>query len=513
MMETTVLIAGAGPTGLALACDLARRGVSFRIVDKAEKYFAGSRGKGLQPRSLEALDDFGVIEEVLASGRFHLPFRGYDGAKVVGDRDLHEGRNPTPDVPYASPLIIPQWRVEEILRNRLAEWSGQVELATELTAFEQDHDGVTATLAHSGETEQVRVRFLVGADGGRSFVRHALGVGFEGETWASERMLVGDVRVDSLDRDHWHSWPHPTLGWVALCPLPGTESFQFQAQIGPEEPDEPSLERFQQIIDERTGGMGLRLYDATWLSLYRANVRMVDRYRVGRVFLAGDAAHVHSPAGGQGMNTGIQDSYNLGWKLACALNGAPDALLDTYEEERLPVAAWMLGVTSKLHRNALLSDAKDNRRGPETLQLGIAYRDGKLAREERKAPGNVRAGDRAPNAPCHDAAGNSVRLFDIFRGPHFTLLAFDPPDGHDLSEIAQPYGSAVRTRAIMHPGATCEGEAIVDTDGHAHRAYDVQSGVSVLVRPDGYIALIAEDVTPERVHQHLRFAFDRAAVS
>jgi len=144
-----VLIVGAGPTGLTLACDLARRKVSFRIVDKAPEYFAGSRGKGLQPRSLEVLDDLGVVDQVLANGRFHLPFRGYDGATVLGDHDIHEGRVPTPDIPYASPLIIPQWRVEETLRNRLAEYGARVELATELTGFEQNGDGVIATLVHS----------------------------------------------------------------------------------------------------------------------------------------------------------------------------------------------------------------------------------------------------------------------------------------------------------------------------------------------------------------------------
>jgi 2-polyprenyl-6-methoxyphenol hydroxylase-like FAD-dependent oxidoreductase len=424
--DIAVLIVGAGPTGLTLACDLARRRVSFRIVDKAPAYFAGSRGKGLQPRSLEVLDDLGVVDQILASGRFHLPFRGYDGATVIGDHDMHEGRHPTPDVPYASPLIIPQWRVEEILRNRLAEYGERVELATELIGFAQNGGGVTAKLAHSAATEEVFSRYMVGADGGHSFVRKELGVDFEGETWKNERMLVGDVRVAGLDREHWHSWPKHAAGWVALCPLPSTESFQFQAQVTADEPDKPTLERFQQIVDERTGRSDIRLYDATWLSLYRANVRMVDRYRVERVFLAGDAAHVHSPAGGQGMNTGIQDAYNLGWKLGQVWSGAPSGLLDTYEEERLPVAASLLGITTKLHRQVLGGNLSGPQRGPETLQLGINYRGHSLAHDESNSAANVHAGDRAPDAPCSNPDGTSTRLFDAFRGTHFTLLAFGP---------------------------------------------------------------------------------------
>ena len=493
--EISVLIAGAGPTGLTLACDLARRGVSFRIIDKAPAYFAGSRGKGLQPRSLEVLDDLGVIGQILANGRFHLPFRGYNGATVVGDRDIHEGRDPTPAVPYASPLIIPQWRVEEILRARLADAGHSVELAHELTGFEQGDEGVTATLRHAGARERVKVRYLIGADGGHSMVRDALGVGFEGETWASERMLVGDVKVEGLDRDHWHSWPDAVRGWLALCPLPSTDSFQFQAQIGPDEPDAPSLDRFQQIVDERTGGLGLRLHDATWRSLYRANVRMVDRYRVGRVFLAGDSAHVHSPAGGQGMNTGIQDAYNLGWKLALVLKGGPERLLDTYEAERLPVAAWMLGVTTKLHREILAKEGADHRRGPETLQLGITYRDGPLARDEREMPGSVRAGDRAPDAPCRRVDETKVRLFDLFRGPHFTLLCFGPDLSGVQAQIAGVFGEAVQAHTIIRPGEAAGMAAIVDEDEHARRAYDVRDGAQILVRPDGYIGLITEEAS------------------
>jgi hypothetical protein len=302
-------------------------------------------------------------------------------------------------------------------------------------------------------------------------------------------MLVGDVQVDGLDREHWHSWPKHAAGWVALCPLPATDTFQFQAQIAADEPDEPTLERFQQIIDERTGRRDLRLHDATWLSLYRANVRMVDRYRVGRAFLAGDAAHVHSPAGGQGMNTGIQDAYNLGWKLGEVLAGASGELLETYEEERLPIAAAVLGITTKLHRAPFTGNLSDQRRGPETLQLGLNYRGGSLVRDERdehEARGSVQAGDRAPDAPCHNAAGMPIRLFDLFRGPHFTLLAF----GRGVATA----GLSVHAYTILHaeePAGNAAADAgIIDTEGHAYRAYDVAEGTLVLVRPDGYIGLI-----------------------
>ena len=233
--DISVLIVGAGPTGLILACDLARRGVDFRIVEKATEYAVGSRGKGLQPRSMEVLDDLGVIDRILAHGQFHLPIRSYDGTTVLGDRDMHEGRHPTPDVPYESTLIIPQWRVEETLRLRLAEWGARVELATELVAFEQNEDYVTATLQKGDTREQVRSKYLIAADGGHSFVRKSLNVGFEGETWKEERLMTGDVRVDGLDRDHWHMWPKHKDGFVALCPLRSTEMFQFQAQVLPQE--------------------------------------------------------------------------------------------------------------------------------------------------------------------------------------------------------------------------------------------------------------------------------------
>ena len=374
-IEVQVLIVGAGPTGLALACDLARRAVKFRIIDKAQVYFVGSKGKGLQPRSLEVMDDFGIVDQILRNGKFHVPFRAYEGAKVLGERNPHEGRHPTPNTPYASPLLTPQWRVEEALRGLLEKGGGQVELRTELVKLAQDADTVTATLSRGGKLEHVRCRYLVAADGGKSFVRKYLQLPFEGETWKDERMYVGDVRLRGLDRDAWHSWPNHPDGWLALCPLPSTDEFQLQAQVPPGDAPEPSLALFRQLVKERTGGLAVELTDAPWLSLYRVNIRMVSRFRNGRVFLAGDAAHVHSPAGGQGMNTGIQDAYNLGWKLGCVLAGAPVALLDTYEEERLPVAAHVLGLSTQLYSQITSEGDQDKvRRDAVTLQLGITYR-------------------------------------------------------------------------------------------------------------------------------------------
>ncbi len=495
--QTPVLIVGAGPTGLTLACELARRGVTLRIVDKAPAYFAGSRGKGLQPRSLELLDDLGLIDEILANGRFHLPFRGYDGATILGDKDMHEGRHPTPDVPYASSLIIPQFRVEEILRKRLGGWGIEVELATELIDIEQDDATVTATLLRDGLQHQVKAQYVFAADGGRSFLRKHLNVGFEGETWKDERMLVGDVQVDVLDRDHWHSWPKHKDGWVALCPLPSTNSFQFQAQIPPDEPDEPSLERFQQIIDERTGTPAIRLHDATWLSLYRANVRMVDRFRVGRVFLAGDAAHVHSPAGGQGMNTGMQDGYNLGWKLSAVLSGAPASLLDTYEEERLPIAAWLLGATTKLHRQVFQSNT-DLHRDEQFLQLKLNYRGASLSQGEASLSTTLQPGDRAPDAPLLD---KKTRLFDLFRGPHFTLLEFLPGS----EGIAGEYDASVhRYQILRQPDGPLREYQFIARDEHIWNIYGVASGALFLIRPDGYIGLIANTENASHVKDYLR---------
>ncbi|WP_433516265.1 FAD-dependent monooxygenase [Nonomuraea sp. CA-143628] len=473
-----VLVVGAGPTGLTLAVELARRGIAHRVIEAAEGPQIGSRGKGLQPRSLEILDDLGVIDEILATGRVGLDLRLYQDGQLMTELATATGTGARPGVPYPDLVLLPEWRVERVLRERHAELGGSVDFATELVDLEQDNDGVTATLRGG---ERVRARYLVGADGGHSTVRKLLGAGMAGRTHDDQYFLVGDVIVEGLADDASYAWFGEGGSYLALSPLPHADgAWQYQANVIPDPTvPEPSLEIFRELFAQRSGRTDVTLTGATWLSRYRFNARMVEHYRHGRVFLAGDAAHVHSPAGGQGMNTGIGDAYNLGWKLAAILDGAADTLLDTYELERRPVAAAVLAGSSRGFETVfaltgvrrLLRDhlvfpllkipAITRRLLDKTSQLSISYGD---ASHARRGPS---AGDRAP-----DARG-SVRLFDLLRGTHWTLLSF----GDQAPTIA-----GVRTQMLHRR-----------TDAEAYRLYRAQPGTLVLIRPDGHIAARTKD--------------------
>jgi FAD binding domain len=291
---------------------------------------------------------------------------------------------------------------------------------------------------------------------------------------------------------------------VALCPLPSSDYYQFQAQIAPDVDQEPSREVFQEIINERTERTDIVIEDVSWLSLFRANVRMVDKYRVGSAFIGGDAAHVHSPAGGQGMNTGIQDAYNLGWKLAAVLHRADASLLDSYEEERLPVAAAMLGITSRLHRQIFSDSASQTRRGEETLQLSINYRGCSLSRESGSPSLKLQAGDRAPDAPVLDESGNRLRLFDIFRGPQFVLLSLGA-GSEGLTSLAEQFPNTLKVCSMVAtPAAESQGvRTVVDDGSHVADAYGGDGGAFVLVRPDGYIGWTGDRVSLEGARSYL----------
>jgi len=488
----TVLIVGAGPTGLTLACELARRGVSFRLIEAAPGPQPGSRGKGIQPRTLEVFEDLGIIDRVLANGRMAMPMNSTapDGQVTRGGAAPEELRD-RPDIPYTASLITPEWRIEEALRLLLAELGGAVEFGTALDSFEQSDEGVPAVVVKGGETETVAARWLVGCDGGHSIVRRTAGISFVGETREEVRMIVADLEVDGLDRDAWHIWQH-SEGLFSLCPLPSTDVFQYQALISPGQDPELSLANMQAILERRTGRTGIRLHQPEWSSLWRANIRLVDRYREGRVFLAGDAAHIHSPAGGQGMNTGIQDSANLGWKLAAVAKGAPPTLLDSYEAERRPVAASVLALSNARLKQTLEQKDTLTRRDASTTQLDVGYRDSALARDDRDDTAPLRAGDRAPDATKLTTVEGERRLFDLTRGGRFTLLSFGATPAIEvglrtLHVVAQPAGPS----------------DIADTAGHLASAYGATDRTLVLIRPDGYVALISDAGDASAVSDYL----------
>ena len=480
-----VLIAGAGPTGLTLACLLARSGVDFRLIDASPAPPAGSRGKGLQPRSLELFDDLGIAERVIANGVFGLPIAFHDETGAARVENLYEKRAPRPDAPYLKPLLIPQWRVEDALRDRLAELGGGPEYGSELVGFDQDEGGVTAKVEGVAGSTVIRAHWLVGCDGGKSAVRRLAGIDFLGETLETHRMLIADVRATGLDRAHWHIW-RSAEGFLALCPLPSTDLFQLQASIAPGQEGEATLANFQRLVESRSGRGDIRLSDPGWMSLWRANIRMVDRYRTGRVFLAGDAAHVHSPAGGQGMNTGIQDACNLAWKLAATVAGAEAALLDTYQEERQPIAAWVLGISNELMACAAASGTIAFRRDEETLQLGLGYRQSNLSRDLRPDGEGLRAGDRAPQAPGLIGPDGPCTMFDLLRGPQVTMLGFGTRWQPLIDACERRFAGRLKGYVLT----AGDPRHYVDSEGHARAAY--ADNALFIVRPDNYVGLAME---------------------
>lgn len=460
-----VLVVGAGPAGLALAVDLARRGVDTLLVEKSDALFPGSRGKAVQPRTLEVLYDFGILDRVRAGGCEYprmLNWEGPDGTVRGREWDIMERAEATEQTPFPNALMIGQSHLQALLHDHLRGLGGEVVFEAELTGLDQDADAVTARFADGRE---VRARYLVAADGGRSTVRRLLGISMRGERVDPKPMLVADViltpdAVRTIDEDHWHMWPGASGGGASLCPLPGVPRlFQLYAQY--EDVDavpDATPEGVRKLAATRTPVTADQIAEVVWASEFRPWAALAERFREGRVFLVGDSAHVHSSAGAQGLNTSVQDVYNLGWKLGQVLrHGAPAELLDTYEQERQPVAADVLGISTRLHREARFG--RQPQRGDEVKQLGIGYRGGPLA---SGGAGALEPGDRAP-----DGVLPQGRLFDLFQGPHFTLLAFgvEPP--------------------------TALGDQI-----HVHEMspYDTYGRGLFLIRPDGYLGWAGETV-------------------
>jgi 2-polyprenyl-6-methoxyphenol hydroxylase-like FAD-dependent oxidoreductase len=490
--DIDVLVVGAGPVGSTMAADLLRRGLRVRLVDKAPRAFEGSRAKGVQPRTQEVFEDLGVLDEAHAEGGTY-PLMGIHIGPITVPWRMQSKHRPTADVPYPNILLLPQFRTDAILHRLLDRLGLSVEFGVALDGFEQDGEGVTSTLS-SGE--QVRSRYLVGADGGGSTVRKAAGLRFAGETDQSDRTLIVDATIDGLSRNRWHVWPGTGGKFVGACPLPHSGQFQLMIKLKPEETpevDEAALAaRFRSLT-------GLRLRDVTWTSVFRPNIRIVEHYRAGRVFVAGDAAHVHTPAGAQGLNTGVQDAYNLGWKLGQVIAGAPDSLLDSYETERQPVAARVLGRSTELYAGLDQRRVASLKRGDEERQIGLSYEGGPLALAGGPATKTLHVGDRAPDAPCD---GRGIRrLFDVYQGPHFSLLAFGPNAVDALPKLEWPTGGAELRRYTVHIGPDGDGNRLddshlTDTTGQVSSIYGITGDTLILIRPDGYLgSIITSDWT------------------
>jgi len=489
MKNTRVLIVGAGPTGLVLALNLARRGVPFRIVAEAAGPGEQSRAMVVQARTLEFYRQLGFADEMIGEGiivpRVHLREATGDGVRELvrlNLSDLGEGISP---FPFA--LAYPQDDHERFLIKRLADAGAVVEWNTRLTALSgANESSVAATLAGPRGSEDVSVEYLCGCDGAHSAVRTALGLGFAGKTY-EQLFFVCDARVEeAFDRDLY-----VTLGDYTLILTFAVRSTGMRRLIGlvPKGVSEDASTTFESIRASVEPLLGVHVSDVNWFATYRVHHRVAERFRLGRVFILGDAAHIHSPAGGQGMNTGIGDATNLGWKLADALEGrCAQNILDSFEEERIGFARTLVattdraftmmvapGVRGRLMRGVaaplILSAAMGLppvRRAFFRIvsQTQIRYPDSRLSAGRA---GAVRGGDRLPWI-------GGLDNFAPLRSLDWQLHAYGAI-GPAIASAAERIGVPVHAFKWSDDARSA---------GFARDA-------AYLVRPDGYVGLAIED--------------------
>lgn len=481
--EGLTLIVGAGPTGMVAARELARRGIPCRVIDKATGRSDKSRAIAIQARTLELMDLSGIgAEPFLADGHaVHTGRIHDDKGELLARIDFDALRTRHPYM-----LLLPQDRTEAILESALRACGVSIERGVELVHCVEEPEGVQVALRHAdGTLERFAADWVLGCDGAHSAVRKTLNMPFEGGDY-EDRFLLADVAVDGdLDPSAFHVFA-ARQGPLALFPLRNSR-FRLVADDVPESwGDTPSLAQCQQLVDERSP-IHLALADPRWTATFHLHHRKVQSMRKGRALLAGDAAHIHSPAGGQGMNTGIQDAINLGWKLALVVHGvARPALLDSYDGERRHVVDAVLKMSDRLTRlvaakNPAAIFLRDHlvpvaarlrwvrERASEAIsELAIAYPDGAVLDGGGAAADGLRAGDRAPDAEVVFQA-KGVRLYEAMRHPGFTAIV--PATGStDLGTQCEAFGARVVAAVPAGPY-------------ERQRAY--------LVRPDGYIALCA----------------------
>ncbi len=504
-MQTDVLIIGAGPTGLALACQLIRYGVDFVIIDKKEATTPYSKAIGVQARTLEIYEQIGLADKLIDLGAIAEKVRMFAGGKVRGEaefKNIGEGLSPYPYV-----LIVEQGKHEALLYDHIKSHGKDIRWQTELETFTQTQAGVNATIKTDGKTETIGAKYLVACDGAKSLVRHSLGLEFAGSTF--ERMFyVADVQID------W-KFGHDALqiflmknSLLAFFPMVGDKRYRIVGTF-PEEFDKDEGDVLYEEIEERIKTdteLDLDITNVNWFSTYKVHTRHVDKFSVGRCFLAGDAAHIHSPAGAQGMNTGIQDVYNLAWKLAFVLKGkASGELLNTYNEERLPNAEALMKTTDRFFglvaspepflvftrlyvfpyvAQFLFSlDAVKRFVFPRISQIGINYRGRSLSQDNGSF--TVKAGDRMP----YFHVGHSI--YDELREPKFHVIAFGGTGAGKLHD---------RFKDLVDKHSLPLTEDVMD-----HFGTDVP--FIVVLRPDNYIGLITTDLSGKTVGDYLNGIF------
>jgi 2-polyprenyl-6-methoxyphenol hydroxylase-like FAD-dependent oxidoreductase len=477
-LDAEVIVVGAGPVGLALAVDLALAGVRARVLERRPHPGRGSRAMVLHARTLELFDMRGRADSFVAAG-FHSAYSPYgsDRARVAFGRLASR-------FPYQ--LVIPQTATEDLLREWFVELGGEVDYGSEVTGLEQDADGVTVTVGGPAGP-RLRAAYVVGCDGVYSAVRESLGIPFDGFTFPNA-IAVADTYLDRMPADDVYSRNSET-GYLLIFPfLDGRYRvvvYDFaRADVGVDEP--VTLEEIREAMI-RVIGDDLGIRDPSWLSRFRPEERQASSYRDGRVFLAGDAAHVHSPAGAQGLNVGVQDAMNLSWKLTATLRGwAPAGLLDTYQSERHPAAAYVIRTTGvqfrfnnarQPHRRllrwlafhvALPLPPVQRRLAAWLAGIGFGYPPEHTL--ESSAAAHPWAGRRMPDVPVAGSGvtgpGGGSRLFEHTGAARFVLLADEGVPG--LDTITKPW--ADRVRHVRHAA----------TGGRLPRV--------ALVRPDGYVA-------------------------
>ncbi|KAJ7211758.1 FAD binding domain-containing protein [Mycena pura] len=566
MANPSVLIAGAGPSGLILAIVLLQNGVSVRIIDKEAKHRKGSRGTGIQPRTLELYDILGILPDISSAAAPNAELARYKRGdlKPFAIAPLAEWVEPAPDVPHPNALSLSQEHHEAILRAYLAKLGASVELGSELRSFVQLPGSVVAHIVvtdQHGTQREERTQFdwLIGTDGAHSIVRKQLGLSFLGETRTELHIALGDIVVEEgADPRMWHVWSDPPKLMALRSSRADSKVVMFAYAGRAENLADKTITRdeFIEAFYSVTGRHDIKFGDTSWISNYRPNMRMVDDMRAGRVFIAGDAAHCHSPTGGQGLNSSVQDTVNLGWKLALVHKGlSPDALLDTYAEERLRVIAQMLTLTTELYNKTFRTTARRDTenedekdawtRGGALTMLGVNYRGSSIVREEGHGIGGskdasispyaaedgivntgARVAFRAPDASGLVRLDGSVtQLFTVFRLSVHTVLLFGMgPAGFGWERMVEVlrrrsadivHTVQVLPRGVTHREANSQVQLQVDVlhdmEGHAYQGYGLSATELsvVVVRPDGVVGAIEKgNGAAEGVEGYFRKIFE-----